>query len=69
MKRLDHYLTRKAEGAWPGALVFASFGRWTLERPSEETIILADEPTPLGQRFQAAREALYQLIRAAKARA
>lgn len=69
MRRLDVYLTRKAEATWPGAAVWADYQeakdpfplRFRLEFPEEwrlEPIILSDRETPARSRFRVAREAL-----------
>ena len=61
MKRVDGYLSRKAQAAWPTAVVYCDeepqTQRWTLEREGVETV-------GLGSSFGAARGALYALIAA-----
>lgn len=76
MQRIDHYLTRKARAAFPGAKVLVLYdgdeeteaGRvFVLDLPGEGRTVLAGKITPPRQRFGAAREALYQLIDGARA--
>jgi hypothetical protein len=64
MKRIENYLTRLAQGRWPGAMVFedqdpkskGKVTRWTLERDGMETIAL-------GEDFGKARQGLYFLLK------
>jgi len=56
MKRIDEYLSNKAQQVWPAALVWRDSGTgvFFLERP-EETV-------QLGIRLAASRRALYRLM-------
>jgi hypothetical protein len=71
VKRLDGYLSRRAQAALdPRALVWAG-DTWTLDIPGEDSIVLAD--VSIGSQsqdggFQAARDALTALISAGRAR-
>lgn len=62
--RVDDYLTRKASGAWPAALVVvrvdADEKRYVLQRPGHQDI-------ELGTEFGNARRALYAAIQHTKA--
>lgn len=58
MRRVDGYLSRRAQLTWPGAIVYEEVtGAWTLERPSTE-------PLGLGRDFADARRALAALAAA-----
>jgi len=59
MRRVDGYLSRRAQAAWAGALVYCDMetGQWALERPDLETVGLGDS-------FGAARAALLALVNA-----
>lgn len=65
MKRIDGFLSRKAQAHWPGALVYCEdLGNgetWTLERAGLDTI-------GLGSNFGHAQQALWALIAAEKER-
>ena len=64
-KRLDGYLTRKAQAVFPTALVYCDEAGplqvWTLERAGEETI-------GMGSSFNAAHQAVVALVKAEKAK-
>jgi len=61
-RRADGYLSRKAQAAWPKALVYCATNsvreNWTLERPE------LDQPIGLGDSFGAARQAVTALLQA-----
>jgi len=59
VKRVDGYLSRRAQNIWPGALVSDTQGPdgWILERPGEEDVAL-------GENFHRAHQALTAMIRA-----
>ena len=65
MKRLDAYLTRKAQAVFPTALVYCDEGGpvqvWTLERDGQP-------PLGLGPDFRAAHGAVVALVKVEKAK-
>lgn len=58
MRRLDLYLTRKAQATWPESAVYVTGRGFLLERPGREPVLLAGEETPQEKRFRTARDAL-----------
>lgn len=62
MKRIDAFLTGKAQARWPEALVYEADGRWFLDRGPRF------ELAELGDGFFRAREALRLILRAEAAR-
>lgn len=69
MRRIDSYLTRKAQAQWPRSLVVeAEDGVWLLIRvvPGEgdfvESTIIADDKVPHDRKFRTAKESILQLI-------
>ena len=61
MRAVEAYLSRRAQTAWPGAVVYREDdGRFLLERPSLEAV-------QLGATFPEAKRALLVLIAAARA--
>lgn len=67
MKRIDEFLTRKAQAVWSGALVYreTESGEFVLERPAVGGGV---EKVQLDRRFGRARAALSQVLRAELAR-
>lgn len=62
MRRVDGYLSRRAQSIWPGALVFEGpDGEWILERPGQEELGLGDS-------FNDAQQAIGALLRARRDR-
>lgn len=80
-KRIDGFLSRKAQAVWPAAVVICyedlivnrpSIGavrvqRWEIERPATDDR-QALEPIGLGDSFHAAKQSLEALIRSTKKR-
>lgn len=72
MRRVDAYLTRMAQAAWPGALVYCDVqpGRetWTLEKDGPSAAGFTPEPLGLGSNFGEARASLTAIVKAESAR-
>lgn len=62
MKRIDAFLTNKAQARWPEAIVYESEGRWFLDRGPRFDL------AELGGDFFRARAALRLILRAEAAR-
>jgi len=62
-KRVDGYLSNKAQEVWPDSLVFDTQGRegWIIEREDGETI-------ELGSNFREAKSALFAMMSAVRNR-
>ena len=65
MKRLDGYLSRKAQAAFPDALVYCDEAGpvqvWTLERSKVDTI-------QIGNSFRSAHQAIVAMVKAERAK-
>jgi hypothetical protein len=60
MRRVDGYLSQRAQRQWPGAIVYEDDnGTWILERPGVETVSLGDV-------FSRAHQAMLAILRAEK---
>jgi hypothetical protein len=60
MKRVDGYLSQRAQLQWPGSLVYEDDqGSWVLERPGMEAL-------GLGDTFSRAHQAMLAILRAEK---
>lgn len=63
MKRVDPYLTNKAQARYPTAEVYCSLGSWYMDRGPRYELV------SLGASFHEARAALRVILRAEAARA